>query len=183
LNANDICDILKLIDKLTIKENFSILNKITQIAENYNINNIKIDENVQKDINDILSKFDINMRINENYRKNWEIEDAIREIIQNQRDSIIVQIRKENMEVKSKGNYYFVFKNKNKDELYGEIKYDKEKKELMVSNKGFINENSLSLGSQKHIEFEINNDIIGRFGEGMKITILTFLRFIFKRRY
>ena len=47
-----------------------------------NINNIQIDDIVQKDINDILSKFDINMRINEKYRKNLEIDDAIREIIQ-----------------------------------------------------------------------------------------------------
>ena len=151
-----------------------------------NINNFQIDDIVQKDINDILSKFDINMRINEKYRKNWEIDDAIREIIQNQRYSIVVQISNENMKVKSEGIYYFLFKNKdNKDNTnkYGEIIFYKNKKEIFVSNKCYIDENSLSLGNRKYDGSKINNDIIGRFGEGMKITILTFLRFIFKRRY
>ena len=57
------------------------------------------------------------------------------------------------MKVKSEGNYYFLFKNKdNKDNTnkYGEIIFYKNKKEIFVSNKCYIDENSLSLGNRKY---------------------------------
>lgn len=161
-------------------------------------------ENVIKLIKDIneMSKEDIpldllildnsiNTFISLNYCQDWGISEAIREIIQNQFDEIVTQIEGKdkliventgeevelfdeftNSKIKTKLNY--IFKKKDSSEIYGEIKYDKNKKEIKISNIGKLETGDLLFGCKKNIENR--KDIIGRFGEGMKLAALAFSR-------
>ena len=127
-----------------------------------------------------------NMWISENYCKNWGFKQAIREFIQNQFDGIITKIQsKDNLVVKGKGenckinglnlylNFDFMRKGEN-TKIYGEIRYDREKKTLLISNEGKLFLGHFLLGGEKE---ETNNpDIIGKFGEGMKLAILALCR-------
>ena len=72
--------------------------------------------------------------------------------------------------------FEFEFRNKNNNELLGEITYNERFKELTVWNIGSLETADLLLGCQKHEEGKTNKDIIGRFGEGMKLAALSFLK-------
>lgn len=71
---------------------------------------------------------------------------------------------------KKKMKLNFIFQNKD-GKNFGEIKYNKEKKDLLISNIGKLETGDLLFGCEKGIENE--EDIIGRFGEGLKLAALT----------
>ena len=126
-----------------------------------------------------------NMWISEKYCKNWGMREAIREFIQNQYDGIISLIgSKQNLKVTKKGNVYLInerkkdldydFLNKNDNKIFGKIRYDKNQKKLSISNEGELLLADFLLGGSK--SEENNPDVIGTFGEGMKLAILALCR-------
>ena len=122
-----------------------------------------------------------NTFISKSYISDWEIKDAIREVLQNQYDGINYQISKSNVKIIPKGNdrlnaFEFEFRHKETNELYGEINYNENFKELEIWNKGSIETADLLLGCQKNELEKTNTEIIGRFGEGLKLAALTFLK-------
>ena len=122
-----------------------------------------------------------NTFISKSYIADWETKDAIREVLQNQYDGINMKIGKSNIKVIPKGTdrlnaFEFEFRHKETNELYGEIKYNETFKELEVWNVGSLETADLLLGCQKGEQGRSNNEIIGRFGEGMKLAALTFLK-------
>lgn len=113
--------------------------------------------------------------------EDWKVKDAIREVLQNQYDGINMKIGKSNVKIIPKGNdrlnaFEFEFRHKETNELYGEINYNENFKELEVWNIGALETADLLLGCQKYTDSQTNTEIIGRFGEGMKLAALTFLK-------
>ena len=146
-----------------------ILNKSYQIEEkkDNNVSNLK------------------NMWISEKYCKNWGLKEAIREFIQNQYDGVITSIQsKKNLRVEKNGKKYLIngikkyldynFININEGGIYGEIRYDKKNHTLYISNKGEILLADFLLGGSK--DEQKNSELIGTFGEGMKLAILALCR-------
>ena len=145
-----------------------------QFENSINLNKIK---ELLENINNLLSeKEEINTFITPKYCLNWGLNEAIREIIQNQFDEIVTFIGgKNNLIIEKIGNEIefsdnldkkkmkcnYIFKKKNDDTIYGEIKYDKDKKELTISNIGELETGDLLFGCKKGIK---KKDIIGRFG-------------------
>ena len=136
---------------------------------------------------------DNNMWISEKYCKNWGLREAIREFIQNQYDGIITKINsKKNLYVKKiegekkkkkrkntfnnerKKYLDFDFLNKEKNKIFGQIRYDDENKILTISNVGELFLADFLLGGSK--DEQNNSEIIGTFGEGMKLAILALCR-------
>ena len=126
-----------------------------------------------------------NMWISEKYCKSWGLREAIREFIQNQYDGIITKIEsKKNLKVEKTGKEYIIngrkkyldynFINIKDKKKYGEIRYNNEKNILQISNDGEIFLADFLLGGSK--DEQNNTDIIGIFGEGMKIAILALCR-------
>ena len=135
--------------------------------------------------NRIPNSEEINMWISEKYCKNWGLREAIREFIQNQYDGVIDKVKtKNNLEVLKIGrkcsingrekylDYDLVTKEDNKK--FGEIRYDKNKNILNISNEGELSLADFLLGGSK--EEQNNSDLIGVFGEGMKLAILALCR-------
>lgn len=131
----------------------------------------------------------INMFLTEDYIPEWGFKEGLREFLQNQHDGIINEVLKEeNLIIKGIGDKYknidkledfdkflnFEFFSKSNNEKLGEILYDKNKELLIITNKGEIILRNLYLGSKK--EKKNNDEIIGQFGEGMKLGILSLLR-------
>ena len=122
-----------------------------------------------------------NTFISKSYISDWKVKDAIREVLQNQYDGINFKISKKNIIVIPKGSdrlnaFEFEFRHKETNDLYGEIKYNEKFKELEIWNIGSLETADLLLGSQKNELQNTNEEIIGRFGEGMKLAALTFLK-------
>ena len=126
-----------------------------------------------------------NMWISEKYCKNWGLSKAIREFIQNQYDGIISKIQtKQNLIVVKAGKKIninntkvylnFYMKNKEDNKIYGHINYDNDKKVLTISNEGILWLGDFLLGGSK--DDDKNKDLIGQFGEGMKLAILALCR-------
>ena len=153
------------------------MGKVSEINKqniNYIINKDERNENEEK-----------NMWISEKYCKNWGLREAIREFIQNQYDGVITKIEsKKNLKVVKIGDEYTIngikhyleydFMKKDEDKIYGKIRYNRNKKELSISNEGEILLADFLLGGSKE---ELSNpDIIGVFGEGMKLAILALCR-------
>ena len=120
-----------------------------------------------------------NTWISINYCSDWNLHEAIREILQNQMDGMcnnnIHSVEKKNIFPKKGTNEYdFDFVNHNSDEKLGEIRYDKENKILTVWNYGSLATADLLFGGIK--DKSDNKEIIGRFGEGMKLAALSFCR-------
>lgn len=164
--------------------------KIHQFKNN-SINKENMINNIIHNINPIAFDNSLNTFISLNYCEKWGISEAIREILQNQIDEIITRIggKKElfvedtgeeiilfdfftSSEIKTKLN--FIFKKVNDNKIYGEIKYNKDLKQIIISNIGKMEAGDLLFGCAKTIENK--KDIIGRFGEGMKLAALTFCR-------
>ena len=134
-------------------------------------------------INDEINSSQIfNMWVSDNYVSHWGFKEGIREFIQNQYDGMIIKIGdKNNLNVekieKKNGINDFKFYKKlifDKKEYYGGITYNNFKEKLTIWNKGTINKVDFLFGSLKQ---EMNNqDIIGRYGEGMKLGFLALNR-------
>ena len=118
-----------------------------------------------------------NTWISSDYCSDWKLHEAIREILQNQMDGMCLKSKggKKYIEVEtSKNEYEFSFKHSETNEKFGEIKYDKDNKVLTVWNLGTLETADLLLGGIKGKSK--NEEIIGRFGEGMKLAALAFCR-------
>ena len=126
-----------------------------------------------------------NMWISERYCRHWGLKEAIRELIQNQYDGVISKInQKNNLQVIKLGNkenindiqvyLNFDFKNRIDNKIYGQIRYDKLNKILTISNLGLLWLGDFLLGGFK--DEQNNSNLIGTFGEGMKLAILALCR-------
>lgn len=122
------------------------------------------------------SKKDINTWISVNYCKNWGLREGMREILQNQKDSIIDLIGKENFTTEALNDYEFDFLKKGTEEIYGRIRYDKSREILSIENNGKLETFNLLLGGTTRNNKDKNSGIIGCFGEGLKIAALAFIR-------
>jgi len=93
----------------------------------------------------------------------------MREILQNQKNEIINQIGKNNFETKScsGSSYEFDFVHKETQEIYGGIRYDRAMEILTIENKSHLETFNLLLGGTPRNQEKKNEDIIGRFGEGL----------------
>ena len=165
-----------------ILKNFNSLTFLTNIESKYNDLNIKKIENL---INKIAESNEKNMWISEKYCKNWGLREGIREFIQNQYDGIITKIEsKKNLKVNKVGGEYlndgkkiyleYDFLKKGENKIYGKIRYNENKKILSISNEGELFLGDFLLGGSK--EEQNNSDLIGAFGEGMKLAILALCR-------
>ena len=126
-----------------------------------------------------------NMWISERYCKNWGLKEGIRELIQNQYDGIISKIKskdylkvvqigkKENIENRNTCLNFDLINRKN-DKTYGQIRYNPLKKTLTIANEGLLWLGDFLLGGTK--SEKNNSDLIGKFGEGMKLAILALCR-------
>ena len=118
-----------------------------------------------------------NTWISNDYCSDWKLHEAIREILQNQMDGMCLKSKggKKYIEVNVSTNQYdFDFIHSDTNEKLGEIRYNKENKVLTIWNLGTLETADLLLGGKKG---ETKNDeIIGRFGEGMKLAALAFGR-------
>lgn len=131
----------------------------------------------------------INTWISNEYCEKWGIWEAIREILQNQYDGITEKISKKNIKVipvtslplgdkPPEKPTSFIIKNKQNNKIEGEIKYDILKKSLIVWNYGSLERGNLLLGGYKGQSENTtkNDELIGRFGEGMKLSALALVR-------
>ena len=122
----------------------------------------------------------INTWISMNYCKSWDIWEGIREILQNQMDGITSIIGKANIRVIPFGpiqnnvKYQFNFIHKDTNEVFGQILFNEVNNKLSVWNNGKLETGDLLLGGVK--DTLNNEEIIGRFGEGMKLAALAFVR-------
>ena len=118
-----------------------------------------------------------NTWISKDYCSDWKLHEAIREILQNQMDGMCIKAKggKKFIEVNTSTNEYdFDFTHSETNEKLGEIRYDKEHKVLNIWNIGTLETADLLLGGKKGET--ANEEIIGRFGEGMKLAALAFGR-------
>ena len=156
-------------------DNFIILNNFTNFEQ---LNKLKLNQ-----ANGCTEY--INMLISEKYCKNWGLNEGIREFLQNQYDGIITAIKtKKNLKIIKIGNkeemkgtkvyLNFDFINIIDNKLIGKIRYYENEKILKISNDGVLWLGDFLLGSSK--SEKNNNELIGTFGEGMKIAILALCR-------
>ncbi len=176
-------------NKLKTNFNHYILSNIKTLNFQFNTNleTDTICENIFKDfklaqiyeqieeITKLKVERETNMWISEKYCEDWGLKAGIREILQNQYDAIITEIKsKNNLKVEKIGKLNFEFKSKCNNKIYGKIEYDKINKVLSFSNEGIISLADFVLGGTKNEQKEL--DLIGRFGEGMKLGILSLCR-------
>ena len=165
----------------------SLNNKISELKSSLELlTNSRNNDSQKNQLNEGETEVrDNNMWISENYCKNWGLREGIREFIQNQYDGIITKIKsRKNLEVKKVGKEYIIngrkkyleydFLNKEQDKIFGKIRYNPSKNVLSISNEGELLLADFLLGGSK--EEENNPDIIGVFGEGMKLAILSLCR-------
>ena len=173
------------------KRNYYIINNFNSLncnEENDFLNkdiNMKKIDNVMNSIKKVNDSESNNMWISEKYCKGWGLKEGIREFIQNQYDGIITKIKsKKNLKVQKIGKQYLInekikylnydFYKKDEDKIFGKIRYDEESKILSISNEGELCLADFLLGGSKGEQN--NSDIIGVFGEGMKLAILALCR-------
>ena len=118
----------------------------------------------------------INTWISKDYCRNWGLHEGLRELICSHYDGICDHLQKENVGIDKSDNKtdYLFFDNRNNKDIYGAINYIKDKKTLMIWNKGNLETANLLLGGTKDIQN--SPEIIGRFGEGMKLAALSLIR-------
>ena len=128
-----------------------------------------------------------NTWISKEYCPDWQLWHGLREILQNQYDGIIERLYiksgkalsmkeiKANLYIEDdrNGTDFRFYSNENMEEIVGEIKYDEDKQVLTIWNYGKLERGNLLLGG-----FKDPNDpgVIGRFGEGMKLSALAICR-------
>ena len=163
------------------KRNYYILCTFNSLDFNLESDYLNKDLNFKK-INNFINKINIgneniidekcmnNMWISEKYCKNWGLKQAIREFIQNQYDGIITKIKsKKELKILE-----FDFIKNDDNKILGKIRYNKSKKILSISNIGELSLADFLLGGSK--EEQNNPNLIGVFGEGMKLAILALCR-------
>ena len=118
----------------------------------------------------------------------WGIWEGLREILQNQFDGIKKKIgKKSKIKVIPKNEYLyngikyqfefdFISNDPNDKTLYGIIRYDRSNKRLIIQNLGTLKRSDLLLGGIGEKSKTVDEEIIGRHGEGMKIGALGFVR-------
>ena len=121
------------------------------------------------------SKNDINTWISSIYCSKWSFREALRELLQNQRDELINQLGQENIETKAISDYDFVFLKKGTSDIYGKIRYDNIRSTLSLENRGKLETFNLLLGGTTR-KNNSSPGIIGQFGEGLKIAAIALLR-------
>ena len=176
----------KLVEKYE-SEISSLNNKISNLKSRLkSLTNSRNNDSLKNQLNRGATEVgENNMWISEKYCKNWGLREGIREFIQNQYDGIITKIKsRKNLEVKKVGKEYIIngrkkyleydFLNKEQDKIFGKIRYNPSKNVLSISNEGELLLADFLLGGSK--EEENNPDIIGVFGEGMKLAILSLCR-------
>lgn len=118
-----------------------------------------------------------NTWISSDYCSDWKLHEAIREILQNQMDGMSMKAEggKKYIDKKAYENGYdFDFIHSKKNEKLGEIRYNKDNKVLTIWNYGTLETADPLLGGIKGKSENV--EIIGRFGEGMKLAALAFCR-------
>ena len=183
--------LIKWNDKIIIEKKTVLNEKIIEYYENKQVNYyifkkikslqfITNDENLNLDIlYEKINEFKLigekNMWISENYCKNWGLKEGIREFLQNQYDGVITEIKtKENLNIEKTGLNFTFFNGYDENKIYGKIEYDKKNKILSIFNVGELCLADFLLGGIK--EQQKNLDLIGHFGEGMKLATLALCR-------
>ena len=127
-----------------------------------------------------------NSYISSNYVSIWKLKEGVREIVQNLMDAVTLHAislggHKEDIIVRVKDisnqrfrEYEFIFRG----EIIGQIEYDHILSTLRCSNPGTIPIEGLLLGgTEKDKKNKTESlEVIGRFGEGMKLAALALLR-------
>ena len=123
----------------------------------------------------------VNTWISKDYCRNWGLHEGIRELICNNYDGICDNLQKGNVGIEKLDNKtdYIFYDKRNENDIYGAINYIKDKETLMIWNKGNLETANLLLGGTKDIQNSA--EIIGRFGEGMKLSALSLIRENIKR--
>ena len=116
----------------------------------------------------------LNMWISENYCSHWGFKEGLREFLQNQFDGMIIKVGNKNNICVERNENDFDFFEKNQKEKIGGINYISSQEMISIWNKGIIRQGDFLFGSSK--QGIKNKDIIGRFGEGMKLGILALIR-------
>lgn len=128
---------------------------------------------------------DRNSYISSNYVSSWELKEGVREIVQNLMDAvtlhagsfgghkedIAIQVKTSRIPNQNFREYEFVFQNK----VIGLIEYNHIIRTLRCSNPGTIPIESLLMGGTEKNNMQ-SLEVIGRFGEGMKLAALALLR-------
>lgn len=164
--------------------NYYILDKIQSLKFIMNDDNLKLDKLYEK-LNELKLIGEKNMWISENYCKDWGLKEGIREFLQNQYDAVITLTKsKNNFNVKKYGEIYtingkksqlnFEFNKIDDNKICGKIEYDKINKILSISNEGELCLADFLFGGTK--DEQSNLDLIGHFGEGMKLATLALCR-------
>lgn len=163
--------------------NYDIFNKIQSLKFTMNDDNLKLDILYEK-MNELITEK--NMWISENYCKDWGLKEGIREFLQNQYDSVITLTKsKNNFNIKKYGEIFtingkksqlnFEFTKIDENRSCGKIEYDKINKILSISNEGELCLADFVLGETTK-DKQANLNLIGHFGEGMKLAILALCR-------
>ena len=170
-----------------VLKNFNEQNFILDVKffkQKWNLNKSKFKESEEENEEELTRGYK-NMWISDKYCKHWGLREAIREFIQNQHDGIISKIlTKNNLQVikmgkreninNSKVYLNFNFVNKQDNKIYGKIRFDQLNNILVISNEGLLWLGDFLLGGSK--DENNNSDLIGTFGEGMKLAILALCR-------
>eukprot|EP01084_Bolivina_argentea_P272507 464000_1 len=132
-----------------------------------------------------------NSGVSVNYVNNWNLKDALRELIQNAVDAMISWMKKNGDEKTKKSDWKiiiqthqhkkgkyrtFIFTWPKKNKELGRVTYDPDTEQIILENPGTINKFNLLLGGSGSSKQQNDPDIIGRFGEGMKLAALAILR-------
>ena len=128
---------------------------------------------------------DRNSYISSNYVTSWKLKEGVREIIQNLMDAVTtyaishgghrkdvdIWVKERQILNQKFREYTFMFN----DEAIGSIKYDHTQHVLKCSNPGIIPIEAILLGGTEKNRTK-SLEVIGRFGEGMKLAALALLR-------
>eukprot|EP01084_Bolivina_argentea_P185741 320269_1 len=132
-----------------------------------------------------------NSGISINYVPDWGLKEAIRELTQNAVDAMVSWLKNNGGQKKDWKPCLYEFKDDTSNKTYrnfdftwptndnillGKITYDPLDKELLLENPGTIDKFNLLLGGSGTAKQQNDEDIIGRFGEGMKLAALALLR-------
>eukprot|EP00485_Elphidium_margaritaceum_P000813 CAMPEP_0202690292 /NCGR_PEP_ID=MMETSP1385-20130828/5310_1 /ASSEMBLY_ACC=CAM_ASM_000861 /TAXON_ID=933848 /ORGANISM="Elphidium margaritaceum" /LENGTH=550 /DNA_ID=CAMNT_0049345529 /DNA_START=42 /DNA_END=1694 /DNA_ORIENTATION=+ len=132
-----------------------------------------------------------NTGISIHYVSDWDLKEALRELVQNAVDGIVAYMKQIDANAKKADYKVDMFEHQHVNGVYrtfqfrwpaqqnviiGKITYDPDAESVTLENPGTINKFNLLLGGSGSIKQENDPDIIGRFGEGMKLAALALHR-------